>query len=260
MEDDTKRRKFESEEEKEATKTIRHMLNKIFPIIKDDNGNLVQSREPREPHLVNVFIKILAELELPLVYTIYESDNRLRMFFRSRDVWQTLCRMWYPDQIDKMTNIIKPAVPPGKRINYLWLMLAHYVASNGYKQFSKMLSGESISVVNSGNDGAGYWFSFKQYVYTLSPTVKIVTLTRSTFTDTKQWYNLVSIAIKQFGIRAVREAYTDSLKITFNYTALARTVYELMATVPSARITIPIGDVEYDDGSKKYLQMRSQIK
>ncbi len=246
METDTKRRMRESENEK-----TNRMLNGMAQQFFDGHKEF-------KPMLIN----ILRGLDLVPVYSIYVSSARMRGFFKDNDVWYILWRTWYPAH-EEMTKSIQSIVPHGKRINYLWAMLAHHIASNGFREFYKSIlgkaAGEKFYINYYYNNNESIIIKIYQVVV-YDKTTDFGTVDRYVMFDfsdrgSKFEYIVAHVIIKNFGRQKMRDE-SKAIKVDYSHESLMKTVYEFMITFPGATINT----IEDSDNGRKIFSVRSQIK
>ncbi len=214
-----------------------------------------------------MLISVLRGLDLVSAYSVYESSARMRAFFKDNDVWYILWRTWYPDTHEEMTKSIQSVVPNGKRINYLWVLFAHHIASNGFREFTieslrgKGVIGDYFHIEYEDDYGSFAIKIFQLEMYSgdhyYGPPGKYVLFDVHSF-NSKDQYTAAHIVTKNFGIQNLTND-RDAIKMKYSHESLMKTVYEIMITFPGATIR-RIFPKDDNDRVLAIHYVRSQIK
>ncbi len=231
-----------------ARDELEDVYKMLFPVVKNAKGEIMIDHVTGEPvrseqiapHLKDVFISILMRLDIVFVYTFYMTRELSDFFFRN-NVWKTLARAWLGEQhFNDTVNALEPLVPSKKRMNFLWVILAHHVASNGGEKVGRTVRTKfyiygirpHLTAPKTIDIGQGLFKYHKEWIHT-------VVFIRSTWMDTDAWYIVVHIVFKHFGTAgSLLQAESDNIHMRYNHVALMKTVYEIMITFKGAKIGI----------------------
>ncbi len=246
----------------------------LFPLVRDAKGEIVIDHVTGEPirsekiapHLKGTFISILMRLDFVSVYVFYMTRELVGFFFEN-DIWQTLARAWLGKQrFEDAVSALEPLVPPKKRMNFLWLILAHYVAVNDNKKVKKH-GNQRFSIYNIRIEPMRIkYISITQLMSVDNDTydvdadvnalIHVVRFERSDWMDDDVWLIVEHFALTHFGIRAMRLVTREILYLHYNHIALMKTMYAIMITFKGAVVRVESTHIKDKDDDAVYIRSK----
>jgi hypothetical protein len=242
---------------------LERLKDSIYVFVEDENGNIVKDGNDRPVFRYSVmkdpFIMVLSKLDFFEVYDLFKIDKLMYFFFLQFDVWRSLWIIWNPDTHEIMTNEILKVVPEyetlenrvlvtkKKKINFLWVHLAHiYASRKAATQRFRIDTHQNLAQFTL-QIYAKHWESSDKNISIESVSSGAI--------GGNQARIFTYLIIKNFGIKNLQDEFAQFV-VKFNHVSLMKTIYETMATFKGAKID---GLSKNDEYYHSHRNIRSEI-